>query len=160
MRILAFLLFVLLPIIEIALFIVVGREIGVLPTIGLVILAAVAGAAIVRRQGMQALDRLRVAIETGRDPAAPIAHGALIMIAGVLLMIPGFFTDIVGLLLLLPPVRRLLIRGGASRMTVRAATYVRPGPARQPSEVIEAEYEVLDEPPRRPGGSGWTRPDG
>ena len=85
-----------------------------------------------RWQGLQALDRLRASVQTGGDPVGPIAHGALILVAGVLLVLPGFFTDTLGLLLLIPPVRALLIRWGASRVTVRAASYVRGrgGPAR------------------------------
>jgi UPF0716 protein FxsA len=164
MRILFFLLFVLLPIVEIALFILVGGEIGVLPTIGLVILGAVVGSMVVRRQGVNAVRRLQQALEAGKDPSSPIANGALIMVGGVLLMLPGFLTDAIGILLLIPPVRAMLIRRGASGVTVRAATYVRPGRSRQPPpqspDVIEAEYEVMDdETPRRPGRSGWTRPD-
>lgn len=155
-----FLIFVGLPVIEIALFIKVGGLIGVLPTLGLCLLSAVAGIALMRRQGMQALDRLQASVERGGDPVGPIAHGALILVAGALLVVPGFFTDAVGLLLLVPAVRRLLIGWGASRVTVRAATVVRPrrGPM-APPQTIDAEYEVVDDGrPRRQGTSGWTRP--
>jgi UPF0716 protein FxsA len=147
-----------LPIIEITLFIVVGGEIGVLPTLLLVILSAVVGATVVRRQGIRTLDKLQASLDTGGDPSGPLAHGALILIAGVLLMLPGFFTDAIGILLLIPPVRALLIRRGASRVTVRASTYVRPrrGPS-GPVETIEADYEVVDDGTRRQGNSGWTR---
>ena len=99
-------------------------------------------------------------MQAGGDPVGPIAHGALILVAGILLILPGFFTDTLGLLLLVPPVRAQLIRWGASRVTVRAARYVRPGrAARGPRETIEAEYEVVDDGvERRRGNSGWTRP--
>lgn len=152
-----------LPILEIVLFIEVGGAIGLLPTLGIILMTAVFGIALMRRQGMRALDRLRASMETGDDPVGPIAHGALILVAGMLLVLPGFFTDALGLLLLIPPVRALLIRWGASRATVRAATYVRRGPggpARGRPETIEAEYEVIEEPRTqvRGGGSGWTRP--
>ena len=149
-----------LPILEIVLFIEVGGAIGLLPTLGIILLTAVFGVALMRWQGMRALDRLRASVETGGDPVGPIAHGALILVAGMLLVLPGFLTDTLGLLLLIPPVRALLIRWGASRATVRAATYVRRGPARGRPEAIEADYEVVDEPrpPVRRGGSGWTRP--
>jgi UPF0716 protein FxsA len=154
------LIFVGVPILEIVLFIEIGGAIGLLPTLAIIFLTAIAGVVIVRWQGMRALDRLRVSLETGQDAAGPIAHGALILVAGVLLVMPGFFTDFLGLLLLIPPVRSLLIGLGAPRVTVRAATYVR-RPAGRPSpvETIEAEYEVIDDvPPQRRGGSGWTRP--
>lgn len=114
-----------------------------------------------RFQGMQALARLRASLDQGRDPVGPIAHGALILVAGMLLLTPGFFTDAVGLLLLIPAVRQRLILWGASRVTVRAAGFVRPGrsgPAPR-DEAIETEYEVVEDgPPRRNGPSGWTRP--
>ncbi|HRO10912.1 FxsA family protein [Amaricoccus sp.] len=160
------LLFFVLPIIEIALFVEVGGAIGLLPTLAIIFLTALLGVAIMRWQGLRALDRLRASMESGADPGSdpvgPMAHGALILVAGGLLVLPGFFTDCVGLLLLLPPVRSFLIRRGASRVTVQAATYVRrsgPRPGtRPPPETIEADYEVVEEaPPPRNGGSGWTR---
>ncbi len=158
-----FLIFVAVPIIEIALFIKVGGAIGLLPTLAIVVLTAVAGTALMRQQGMRALDRLRASLEAGGDPVGPIAHGALILVAGVLLLTPGFFTDSVGLLLLIPAVRAQVIRWGASRLTVQAATFVhagrRAGPG--PADTIETEYEIVDEAdrPRRQGSSGWTRPN-
>jgi UPF0716 protein FxsA len=154
------LIFIGLPILEIALFVEIGGAIGLLPTLAIILMTAIAGMAIVRWQGLRALDRLRASMETGADPGSdpggPIAHGALILVAGVLLVLPGFFTDCLGLLLLVPPVRALLIRRGASRATVRAAAYVR-----RP-ETIEAEYEVVEDEGRRGHdetrrGSGWTR---
>jgi UPF0716 protein FxsA len=152
------LLFVGLPIAEIAVFILVGGAIGVLPTLALVVLAAVAGVAVVRWQGLQTLVRLQASLESGGDPTGPLAHGALVAIAGVLLVIPGFITDVVGLLLLVPAVRSALIRRGAARTTVRVSTFAR---TRRPhTETIETDYEVVDDGPRPrgPNGSGWTRP--
>ena len=160
------LVFVALPILEIVLFIRIGGEIGLLPTLAIILFTGVAGVAIMRWQGMRALDRLRASIDTGDDPVGPIAHSALILVAGLLLLLPGFFADFLGLLLLLRPVRRLLIRRGASRVTVRAAGYVRrsghpqahgPGPGQRPPETIDADYEVVDEAQPQ-GSSGWTRP--
>jgi UPF0716 protein FxsA len=158
-------IFVGLPILEIALFIKVGGAIGILPTLAIILGTAVLGTAMVRWQGLRALDRLRASVETGADPVGPIAHGALILVAGLLLILPGFFTDALGLLLLVPPVRAFLIRRGASRATVRAASYVRVRPGMRPGrpETIEADYEVVEDPEPRArgearGGSGWTRP--
>jgi UPF0716 protein FxsA len=151
-----------LPILEIALFIEVGGLIGLWPTLGLVVLGALAGVTLIRRQGLNALERLRRSVAEGGNPVGPIAHGALILVAGMLLLIPGFFTDTIGLLLLIPAVRARVIGWGAARLTVRATTFVYArGPRRQgPGDAIEADYEVIDEEeaPRRPGNSGWTRP--
>lgn len=159
-----FLIFVGVPILEIALFIQVGGWIGLWPTLGIVVLTALAGTTLMRRQGMQALERLRRSIGEGGDPVGPIAHGALILAAGMLLLTPGFFTDTVGLLLLVPAVRTRVIAWGAARLTVRATTFVHArgsgGPARPaPGDTIEGDFEILDgeAPPRRPGHSGWTR---
>jgi UPF0716 protein FxsA len=153
------LLFLGLPIAEIAVFIVVGGAIGVLATIALVVLAAVAGVAVVRRQGLRTLGRLRESVEAGDDPSGPLAHGALIAIAGMLLVIPGFITDALGLLLLVPAVRAALIRRGAARTTVHVSGFARRGrPAASRPDTIEADYEVVEDSPRRPGTSGWTQP--
>jgi len=100
------LLFILaLPIVEIAVFILVGSQIGVLWTIALVILSGVAGSLLLRVQGFGVLNRIRTELDAGRDPGRELAHGAMIMLAAVLLLIPGFVTDVIGLLLFLPPVR-------------------------------------------------------
>ncbi len=155
-----FLIFVAVPILEIALFIQVGGAIGLLPTLLIVILTAVAGTALMRLQGMQALARLKASLEAGGDPVGPIAHGALILVAGILLLTPGFFTDATGLLLLVPAVRARVIAWGASRLTVRVASFGR-GRAPRPAgsgDTIEGDYEILDDvPPERRGSSGWTR---
>ena len=122
-----FLIFVGLPIIEIALFIKVGGAIGLVSDAGDRGPERRSRASLIMRwQGLQALDRLRTALQAGGDPVGPIAHGALILVAGILLILPGFFTDALGLLLLVPPVRTQLISWGASGVTVRAAGYVRP----------------------------------
>ena len=112
----------LLPLIEIAGFIVVGRQIGVLPTIGLVMAAVLAGVVLLRFQGLGAIARIRRASETGAIPGRELADGAMIMLAGILLVVPGFVTDIMGLLLFIGPVRTLVWRYLGSRITVVTAT--------------------------------------
>lgn len=106
-RILLPLFFIGLPLIEIAGFALVGSVLGVLPTIGLVILSTIVGSVLLRLQGFGALGRIRREIAAGRNPGRELAHGAMILVAGILLIIPGFFTDIIGLLLFLPPFREL-----------------------------------------------------
>lgn len=163
-----FVALVAIPIIEIALFIEIGGAIGLLPTIGLVILTAVAGTFLLRAQGFATLARLQGSLAEGGDPTGPLAHGAMILFAGALLLTPGFFTDAVGFLLLLPPVRETLIRKVgpilARRMTVVAAGAAQNGrsPHRAPEDedIVDVNYEDITEGPPREGGSGWSkRPD-
>jgi UPF0716 protein FxsA len=104
-RIVLPILLLALPLIEIAGFALVGREIGVLATVALVIASALIGSILLRWQGFGVIAKIRRDIDAGRDPGRQLAHGVMILIAGILLIIPGFFTDIVGLLLFLPPVR-------------------------------------------------------
>ena len=156
-----FLIFLLLPIVEIVLFIQVGGLIGVLPTISLVFLAGIVGVAIIRQQGLNTLGQLSRDLENGRGDGDRLAHSALKVIAGILLIIPGFFSDAVALLLLVPPIRSLLIRWGASKVTVRATGAIRRRPQQAGAEPIDAEYEILDDEGlvnRHQPPSGWTRP--
>ncbi len=94
-----------LPLIEIAVFVLVGSQIGVLPTIGLVILSGLAGGILLRIQGFGILARIRRQVESGSDPSRELAHGVMVLVAGILLLIPGFVTDILGILLFIPPIR-------------------------------------------------------
>ncbi|MEO0911663.1 MAG: FxsA family protein [Pseudomonadota bacterium] len=156
-----FLAFVAVPILEIALFIQVGGFLGLWPTLGIVVLTAIAGTLLVRVQGMTVLAELQQSLRAGADPVTPIAHGALILVAGVLLLTPGFFTDACGLSLLVPPVRAALIRAGAARMTGRFAVNVNAAPRTHRDDgVIDAEFTVEDVDADGPRGtSGWTRRD-
>lgn len=154
-----FLLFVAVPVIEIALFIEIGGWIGLWPTIAVVVLTAAAGAMLVRHQGLAVLTRLRAEVDAGGLPGGTLAEGALLLVAGVTLLTPGFFTDACGFALLVPPVRKALIRWLAARVEVRVA---RPRPD---AGTVEGEWEEVREPePPRPGiGSGGDgrprRPD-
>lgn len=168
-----FWLFVFLPLIEIWVLIEVGQAIGAWWTIVLILLTAMIGTTVMRRQGMAALADLRDSFETLRDPGRPIAHGAMILMAGALLIVPGFVTDAMGALLLVPPLRDWLIRRMGRRVVVMG---VGPRPAQRGGpggRVIDAEYEVVDEGAADPGASvppprgtlrrgpnrpsGWTR---
>lgn len=117
-----FLLFVIVPPIEIGLFITVGSRIGVPATMAIVIITAMLGASLVSRQGRGELARFRMEVAAGRFPGKPLAHGAMILIAGTLLITPGFLTDTIGFLLLVPPIReglrRWAVRRYSNRMTV------------------------------------------
>jgi UPF0716 protein FxsA len=110
-----FLLFVVTPIAEIGVFIVVGGRIGILPTLAIVFVTAIIGASLVSRQGRGELVRARHTIMNGGFPGRELAHGAMILVAGALLLTPGFLTDAVGFALLVPTFREGLRRFLARR---------------------------------------------
>lgn len=113
------LLFLLaLPLIEIAGFVVVGSQIGVLATVALVIATTMLGSVLLRIQGFGILTRIRQTMENGGEPGRDLVHGFMVMLAGVLLFLPGFFTDIVGLILFIPPIRDLAWKFLSRRITV------------------------------------------
>ncbi len=100
--------FIVLPIIELAVIIQVGQALGVLNTIGVLLLVSFAGAWLVKREGMGVWTRFQRQVQMGVVPSREIADGMLIMFAGALLLTPGFVTDLLGILLLLPPVRAVI----------------------------------------------------
>lgn len=164
-----FLALVAVPLIEIALFIQVGGLIGLWPTLATVVLTALIGAVLLRRQGLAQLAALRGRLREGGDPLGPLAHGALILVAGVLLLTPGFFTDSVGLALLVPQVRARAIRALGRRIVVMRAGGAGGAAATRPAreQVVEGEWrEVPGDGGTGPGPaarsgdgrrSGWTR---
>lgn len=154
--------FIGVPILEIAVFIQVGGYLGLGPTLGLVVLTAVLGAWQLRAQGLATLLRARRQIDRGALPARELFDGACLLVAGALLLTPGFVTDAAGFLLFVPPVRDFL-RGRLARfIATRVETrIVVDGEAVPPGggPIIDADYsDVTDEP--RPGetGPGETGP--
>lgn len=144
------------PLLEIAVFILVGGQIGVAATLLLTLLTAMAGVLLLRRQGLAILGRIRAELAANRVPARQLADGAMIAAAGLLLLTPGFVTDIMGLMLFLPAFRETIWREAAKRVEVRV---VRPAEAaRKPGRVVELdESEFASRPnPSSPwrGGSG------
>lgn len=150
-----FWLFVAVPIIEIALFIQVGGLIGLWPTLAIVLLTAVLGTSLMRSQGAHAWAEIQDSINELRDPTRPLAHGVMILIAGMLLLTPGFFTDTLGLLLLVPPVRDAVMRHLSRRIRVSRVRMegasARHEPHRPPygDGVIDGEYIVEEDDLRR-----------
>lgn len=152
--------FVILPIIEIALFVVIGGKIGVFATLALVVLSALIGIAAMRNQGSVAVQDMQRAVQEFRDPARPMAQGALTMIGGTLMVLPGFLTSAIGLILLLPPVQKLIARKMSARVRVVGGrsmseadygdeihpAFRRGGPPRGEG-TIDGEYSVQDDPP-------------
>jgi UPF0716 protein FxsA len=138
--------FVGAPLVELYLLIEVGSEIGALPTILLSIFTAVLGGALVRMQGFAVLFRAQSAMANEEIPAVELLEGALLLLVGLALLLPGFITDAIGFLLLIPPLRRaLIVRWLKGRGPLRPA----PGPGQQPPEqrsdrIIEGDWRRED----------------
>lgn len=115
--------FLVVPIAELAVIIAVGSEIGVFNTIGLLIVVSVVGAWLAKREGVGVLRRIRAQLDAGRMPGADLVDGFLVLFAGALLLTPGFLTDCLAIALLLPPVRAvvrgILRRYFATRIVIR-----------------------------------------
>lgn len=167
-----FVLFVAVPIIEIALFIQVGGLIGLLPTLLIVVVTAILGTYLVRQQGALAMSQLRQSFSELNDPSEPLAHGAMILFSGALLLTPGFFTDTVGFLLLVPRFRSFVMRELRKRIQVQSFVMgqqtmhqkrdpfdTRPrGPNSGDPTIIDGDFEEIDPKERENRGpSGWTR---
>jgi UPF0716 protein FxsA len=116
------LIFIVLPIAELYVIIKVGGAIGVLPTIALLIVDSFLGAALLRSQGRAAWRRFNEALAIGRVPTREVFDGAMVILGGAFLITPGFITDVIGLLLLIPPTRAIF-RGLVSRMARRRAAF-------------------------------------
>jgi len=119
-------LLILVPLLEISVFIEVGARIGALATVGLTVLTAVVGLYLVRLEGLAVMLRMRKSMAQGEAPILEMFHGFFLFLAGVLLLIPGFVTDILGALLLVPVIRTLLARPAVTRMLTgfpQPATY-------------------------------------
>jgi len=113
------LLFIFVPIIEIGLFIQVGGFLGLWPTIALVLITAFVGASLVRSQGMQTLMSVQGRLQQGEMPAQQILEGVMLAVAGVLLLTPGFMTDALGMLVLLPAPRAMIAKKMMEKMVVK-----------------------------------------
>ncbi len=142
-----------LPLIEIAVLIFVGSNIGVFPTIGLIILTGFLGMLLLRIQGFAVISRIRTEMDSGQIPDKSMADAAMIALAGVFLIIPGFVSDIIGILLFLPPVRALIRTAIGKRVTiVRSNSGAQPGVV----DLDPADYHRTDSNPDAP--SPWRLP--
>jgi len=143
------------PLLEIALFIEVGGRIGLGPTLALIVLSAVIGGWLLRAQGIGVLLRAQRQLADGMLPVMEMFEALCVVMGGALLLAPGFFTDAVGALLLIPAVRRALYRHLRRRIEPHIVQYPGdfgrgPGPTSGPT--IEAEFEEVDD--GRPGSPG------
>lgn len=136
-------LFIVLPILEIWLLIAVGDEIGALPTIGLVLLTAVVGVALLRRQGISTLMRAQDKMRAGEVPAREMAEGIFLAVGGVLLLTPGFITDTLGFICLIPGLRQLVLGKLLGHIVVIRPGYGPEGngPEQGGGNVIEGDYQ-------------------
>ena len=139
------LLFIVVPIAELALIIQVGGLIGFWPTLALLIADSILGAWLMRNQGRVAWRRFNEAIRDSRVPAREVADGVLVIFGGALLLTPGFITDIFGMLFLIPPtralIRRVFLRQALRRMTV---TMAMPGPEPGPGSAFGRQSPRYD----------------
>lgn len=163
------LFFILVPVLELVLLIKVGQRIGAWQTVGLVVIMAFTGMLIISQQSLTVFRQSLEAMSQGRPPVAQVMDGLFLFVAGILLLVPGFITDILALLLLIPPLRRAIGRWGIDRLLVHAHVVTgddrdgrsaademtRPrSPSSQDGPVIEGDFERLGErtpPPRRNG---------
>jgi UPF0716 protein FxsA len=140
------LLFLLVPIVEIYFLIVIGGVIGAFPTVALVVLTAVVGASLARYQGLATLQRLQATLARGETPAIEVFEGVLLLIGAVLLLTPGFFTDLLGFACLIPATRRALAFWALRRMTVVTPGGAPPRPSDgHHTRTIEGEFRRDDD---------------
>ncbi len=170
-------LLLVIPMAEIAMFILVGSQIGILPTLGLIVLTAIVGSILLRVQGLGILQKIAMETRAGRVPGRELIHGAMILVAGVLLLTPGFVTDTLGLLLFIPKLReagwRLLRNritiiatnqtsgfraGGGSPFGASGAQWSARGPRASQKPVIELDDEDYSRDPS-PDTPWRPRPD-
>ena len=139
------LVFVAAPLIELYLLIEVGSVIGALPTIALSILTALLGGALVRLQGFRVLFRAQASLEKREVPAFELLEGALLLLVGLALLLPGFVTDAIGFLLLVPPLRRrLILRWLAARGNLTPAEPAGRPEGSRSDRVLEGDYRRED----------------
>lgn len=139
----AILIIIALPLLEVAIFIEVAQWLGVIPTILGAVLAGVAGLALWRHQGLKTLQRARDAVERGEMPMREVLEGLCLLVAGGLLLLPGFLSDVLGLALVLPP-GRALVAALLARNAVVVAGRTAPGRPQAPP-VIDVEYTEIDD---------------
>ena len=141
MRFLA--LFLLVSLAEMAAFLWVGSQIGFGWALGIALVTAVLGAILVKREGLTTLGRIKTRMNAGQLPGRELSDGAAILVAGAFLISPGFITDTLGFLLLIPAVRdrvhRILTRRVSSRFNVFVTSRTPSGPRAQVGEIIDVE---------------------
>jgi len=148
------------PIVEIALFIEIGGYIGLWPTLATILVTAVVGAALVRKQGLATLAKAQAEVDAGRPPVRELFDGVCILIAGALLLTPGFMTDALGLALLVPGFRTVLGRRLLELLKARGTTTVHwqthATRGHGGGTVVDADFEDVTDQPQRPDAGDET----
>jgi len=139
------LLFLTVPLVEIYFLISVGQVIGAIPTVFMVVFTAILGAMLLRAQGLSTLQRVQAASARGEIPALEMMEGLMLLVGGALLLTPGFFTDAIGFICLISPLRQALIRYWIKRYG--SSIQGQPGhdPASRGPRTLEGEYWKEDE---------------
>ena len=145
MAIVLLLVFVITPIVEIAVFIQIGGEIGLWPTLAIVVFTAMVGTALLRAQGLATFAGAQESLARGEFPVSHLFDGACLLVAGALLLTPGFVTDGIGLALFFPPVRDLLKRWAQARGRFQGHTGMGNGlrPGRKDG-IVEGEFHIVE----------------
>lgn len=138
-----FLAFLIIPFVEIYLLLQIGGIVGVFPTIALVVLTAIIGAGLLRQQGLATWQRFQDNLAKGTLPAYEMVEGPILLVGGVLLLTPGFFTDIIGFACLIPPMRKKIAQYIIEKRLVQAGMPPHQQPKTQP-DVIEGEFRKED----------------
>ena len=140
-----FAVFLIVPLIEVWLLVTVGSLIGAGWTIFLIVLTAVIGAALVRAQGLSTLARSQESLRQGELPAVELLEGAALLLAGALLLTPGFFTDTIGFVLLVPPLRRRIIRAWGLGSLKQRFSASSAATRSEEGRTLEGEFRRLDD---------------
>lgn len=142
-------LIVVAPLVELYVIVQVGENIGLLPTIALLIAVSAVGTTLIKREGIKVYREFVAAIQRGEEPAEQLVHGVCLLAAGVLMLAPGFISDIVAILLLVPPTRmliaKLVLRKSTAKVTVIRATHT--GPIVEVSGQIGGANDIIDVEP-------------
>ena len=142
-------LIVVAPLIELYVIVQVGQNIGLFPTIALLIAVSAVGTTLIKREGIKVYREFVAAIQRGEEPAEQLVHGVCLLAAGVLMLAPGFMSDIVAILLLVPPTRmliaKLVLRKSTAKVTVIRATHT--GPIVEVTGEIGGSNNIIDVEP-------------
>ncbi|NOR81797.1 MAG: exlusion protein FxsA [Methyloprofundus sp.] len=136
-----FLVFLIVPFIEIYLLLQIGGIVGVFPTIALVVLTAIIGASLLRQQGIATWQRFQDNLQKGEIPAYEMVEGPILLVGGALLLTPGFFTDIIGFACLIPPVRKKIAQYIIEKRLVQAGVSPQQQKPKAQPGVIEGEFK-------------------
>lgn len=139
-------LFIFIPLIEIYLLIAIGSEIGALPTIALILFTAGLGVTLLRQQGLITLAKIRQSLDRGELPAATLLEGLMLLIAGALLLTPGFLTDAIGFICLVPSFRSYLANSALKKVVVAQHNRRAKTQGHEERIIIEGEFWEHKEP--------------